>query len=395
MTRPLCVLVGAGRIAGGFAAPLLRAAGWEVVLACRSPEVCRAVNERGGLLLRTVGATPGERWVDGVRAVRLDDGVLPRLVASAELLATSVGPSALAAVGRLLGPLLGERFAGSAAPLNIITFENHRRAQELLLGGLVEAEPALAGGVGTRLGISGAAVWRTVSRREIRDGVLTLDADGVDECFVDAFSLLAGVAPLDGSLPGLTPVTAFDDRMVEKLWVFNAGHAAAAYLGWLGGHATVDAALADPRIRATTEAVVREAQAGFEVYLAARPGSRALPRRPADAIVAHYADPALRDTVTRVGREPRRKLVAGDRLIGPAAACLDAGIRPAALAEAASAALAYREPSDRQALDLQRELQLLGPHEVLSAVSTLDPRDELIELIADHYRAYTPAEAPA
>jgi mannitol-1-phosphate 5-dehydrogenase len=385
--RRRCVVVGAGRIAGGFIAPVLSAAGWEVILVCRTTPVCAAVNERGGMLLRTVGERPSERWIGGVTALPPDSPELPRQVATAELLATAVGPAALGEVGRFLGPLLEARAAAGGGPLNVITFENHRRAPELLTTGLLATAPSLARSVGGWLGVGGAAVWRCVSRRETTPGGLVLEANAVDECAVDGASLVPGVPPGDGSVPGLTLVRAFDDRMVEKLWLFNAGHAAAAYLGRLAGHRTTDAALADPALRAAVGDVVREAQQGLEAHLATRPGSVPLPRRAVETILAHYADPALRDTVARVGREPRRKLVAGDRLLGPALACLGAGRRPTALARAAAAALAYDEPSDLQAAGLQRELALVGPEEVLAAVGTLDPGDELLRLVCDQYRA--------
>ena len=112
-------------------------------------------------------------------------------------------------------------------------------------------------------------MWRAVSHREITPSGVRYDANSVDECYVDEASLVPG-APLDGSIPGLALVRAFEDRIVEKLWVFNAGHAAAAYLGWHAGCETIDEAMAHQGIRATVSAVVREAQQALEAYLAAR-----------------------------------------------------------------------------------------------------------------------------
>jgi mannitol-1-phosphate 5-dehydrogenase len=386
MGKPRCLVVGAGRIAGGFISPVLSASGWDVALACRTRDIATAINRHGGLLVRTVGTPPGEAWITGLTALPLDNG-LHRAVVEADLIATAVGPSALPGVGRLLGPMLSARFASTGRPVNVIAFENHRSTQELLASGLFHAQPALASEIGRRLGISGAAVWRTVSRRHVGEAGLVFDANAVDECFVDAVSLVAGAAPANHAIPGLTLVRAFDDRMVEKLWLYNAGHAAAAFLGWQAGCATVHEALADARIRAATAAVVGEAQQGFDAYLGGRPGSIAVPHRSVESILNHYAEPALQDAVVRVAREPRRKLAAGDRFVGPAVACLSAGLRPAAIAGAAASALAYAEPSDPQALDLQREIRLLGPREVLAAISTLDPRDDLVDLVCERFGA--------
>lgn len=391
MNAPRCVVFGTGRVTGGFLAPLLRAAGWETILVGRNRAVIKAINAGSGLLLNVAGNPSGSRWIGGVRAVPLDDPSLTGIVAEADLVASAVGPSSLPEVGRLLAPLLQTRLQTSGDPVNVIAFENHKRAPEILTLGLLEGHASLAAHIGRRIGVSGAAVWRTASRREVTPSGVRYDANGVDECYVDAASLVTG-APLDGSIPGLELVRPFEDRIVEKLWVYNAGHAAAAYLGWHAGCETLAEAMAHEGIRATVSSVVREAQEAFEAHLAVRPGSVPIPARRLGSILDLYADPALDDAVVRVAREPRRKLAAGDRLIGPASACLAAGVRPDALARVISAALAYGEESDRQARDLRRELEFLGPEEVLSEVSTLERNDELTRLVCQRYHAHIPGE---
>ena len=89
------VVIGAGRMAGGFLAPLLSDAGWRVTLASRTPAVVDALNESNGVRVRE-GAC--ERWVGGVRGVLLASQALDRLVVDCDLLVTSTGPSALGAV---------------------------------------------------------------------------------------------------------------------------------------------------------------------------------------------------------------------------------------------------------------------------------------------------------
>jgi mannitol-1-phosphate 5-dehydrogenase len=385
VSAPRCLLIGAGRVAGGFVAPLLRDAGWEVILVSRSRRVVEAINEGGGLWVRTGADPPEDRWVGGLSAVSLRDPSLPHLAAGVDLLATAVGPSALPDVGRTLAPLLRARMAASVAPINVITFENHRRAPEVLATSLIEKNPFLARMICRRVGIGGAAVWRTISRRRVTSKGVRFDADDADECYADALALIPGAPPLDDSIPGIELVRAFDDRMIEKLWIFNAGHAAAAYLGWQRGCGTVREAMACPTVRAAVAEVVTEAQLAFEAYLSMRPGSVSIPARPLNRIIDSYADPGLEDPIVRVAREPRRKLAADDRLIGPGVACLAAGFRPLALADTIAAALSYAEPTDTQATDLQREIELLGPEGVLAKLGNLDPQDELVWLVCQGY----------
>jgi mannitol-1-phosphate 5-dehydrogenase len=53
VSTPRCLLIGAGCMAGGFVAPLLRDAGWEIILVSRSRSVVETINEGGGLWVRT------------------------------------------------------------------------------------------------------------------------------------------------------------------------------------------------------------------------------------------------------------------------------------------------------------------------------------------------------
>lgn len=178
--------------------------------------------------------------------------------------------------------------------------------------------------MGRQLPVAIVAERRHLNDQAPRKATAALEAAGyaaaeADECYVDGRSLLSGLPPGDGSLAGLALVPTFDDRMVEKLWLFNGGHAAAAYLGWHAACATVAEALARPAIGAEVEAVVREAQQGFAAHLASRPGSTPVPPRSVESLLGRYAQAALQDPVTRVGREPRRKQAVGQAR-GPALA---------------------------------------------------------------------------
>ncbi len=86
-----------------------------------------------------------------------------------------------------------------------------------------------------------------------------------------------------------------------------------------------------------------------------------------DDALRRFADPALGDTVERVGRDPLRKLGARDRICGPARLAVAAGEPTPALALVAAAALR------RGAFDptLRRHLDRLGPAGVLAGCGQL------------------------
>src|SRR4051794_41923185 len=90
---PHCLVLGAGRIAGGFVAPLLRDAGWDATLVSRTPRVVDAITatSRVRLSLSTVDGVE-HRSVEGLDALlQDDDAALAGAVAACDLLVTAVG----------------------------------------------------------------------------------------------------------------------------------------------------------------------------------------------------------------------------------------------------------------------------------------------------------------
>jgi len=100
-----------------------------------------------------------------------------------------------------------------------------------------------------------------------------------------------------------------------------------------------------------------------------------------DEIVKRFANASLGDTVARVGRDVRRKLAAGDRLIGAALLAQKAGRDPVYLARTAAAALCFEEdggpplavPSRSPATDQVRAL--------LAELTHLDPASLLVRRV--------------
>jgi len=152
------------------------------------------------------------------------------------------------------------------------------------------------------------------------------------------------------TLPDFEPgITAFEEKAdllpfeEAKLYGHNAIHAA---LGFLGRSLGVTS-LADLRGNANMMALARQAfvdeigtalvkkhthlndplftQDGFAAY--------------ADDLLERITNPLLGDTVERAIRDPLRKLGANDRIFGAIRQCLAHGIKPDALAYAASVAL--------------------------------------------------------
>ncbi|RZI88715.1 MAG: mannitol-1-phosphate 5-dehydrogenase, partial [Microbacterium sp.] len=96
-----------------------------------------------------------------------------------------------------------------------------------------------------------------------------------------------------------------------------------------------------------------------------------------------FANPALPDTVGRVGRQPLRKLSRHERFVGPAAEAAERGLGVGALVTAMAAALRFDEPDDEQSVDLQRRLRAETPDELTASVTGLDADHPLYPLVRE------------
>ena len=96
---------------------------------------------------------------------------------------------------------------------------------------------------------------------------------------------------------------------------------------------------------------------------------------------AKYTDRDIVDKLTRIARDPLRKLRPEDRLIGPSKIALSIGVKPTAIALATAAALFYDEPDDESAMKLQQMRKEHGVEYILQNVCQLKPEEELYQMI--------------
>jgi mannitol-1-phosphate 5-dehydrogenase len=380
------VIVGTGRVGCGFVGPALRAAGFDLVFVGRNPPMVEHLGRLGRYRVRLIHAGQfEEQVVDGVRSVHCSDAdAVTREVVAADLVATAVGADSLPAAASLIAPGLLRR----REPVNVLAFEN-----------LVDAGPRLRAlvteqlvvGDGTwRHGFAGALVTRVIAQR-LGDprGDEPVSFVGDPPC---AFRVEAsGLGPALPAIPGMTLVDDYAAWMKSKLYIFGAGHATAAYLGYLKGYRFVHSAIRDPEIREVTLGAMTEGQHGvaarFGPDLAGGPD-----RLP--AVLARFENAALCDPVCRVGRDPCRKLACDDRLVGAARLAEEAGTSARNLALAIAAALYFQSVGDPSAVALRTRLWTCGVSETLRSVCGLDPRGPLIERVERAWNLLTPGRQP-
>jgi mannitol-1-phosphate 5-dehydrogenase len=192
-------------------------------------------------------------------------------------------------------------------------------------------------------------------------------------------------------VPAFRPVDRLPAWVERKLFVHNMAHAVAAYLGSAAGCRFVHQATALPPVRAPVIRAMEEAGEALARKHGFDRRELAAERR---SLLRRFDNALLADTVTRVGRDPARKLRPDDRLVGAALTCLDHGVEPAGIARGIAAALRFEAPGDASAAEVRRVVAEQGPGRALLTFAGQRPDGELGRLVLAAWDALEAGEEP-
>jgi len=376
---------GAGNIGRSLCGQIFSAAGYEVVFVDAAAEIVAALNRaRRYRIVVKDDLPPGaasEIWVENVRGIHAADReAVAEAVAEADLISTAVGAGALMHVF----PLLAAGLARRQTPVSIIFCENLHDCVSLARRALRAALPPDFD-FDRRVGLVATSIGKMVP-------IMPAEVKARDplEVWAEAYNLI--IADREGfvddppPVPGLVLKRCFIAYVERKLYVHNYGHAVAAYLGHLAGKRFIWECMADPSLRAETEAAMRESAA-------------ALTRRYPDELDAigqeehvqdllrRFHNRALGDTVFRVGRDLRRKLAPGDRCVGTLRLLQAEGMPTARVCNIIAAALRFCavDENGRRLAEDEEVLEMVarqGPEAALVSLCGFTPADDR-EIIAD------------
>lgn len=267
-------------------------------------------------------------------------------------------------------------------PLNIIACENMVRGTTQLkahvMAAVADEDKAW---VEAHVGFVDSAVDRIVPPSEsATHDPLEVTVETFSEWIVDK-------TQFKGALPTIPGMELTDNLMAfveRKLFTLNTGHAITAYLGKLAGHQTIRDAILDENIRAVVKGAMEESGAvlikryGFDADKHAAYIQK---------ILGRFENPYLKDDVERVGRQPLRKLSAGDRLIKPLLGTLEYGLPHASTVKGIAAAMHYRSEQDPQAQELAQLIGDEGPQAALAQISGLDANSNVVVEAVNAYNA--------
>jgi len=385
----IAVQFGAGNIGRGLMGQLCWRAGFETVFVNTHAAVVERLNRQGSYPIRILDAysqSVCELSIDRFRALatgQVDE--IADAIAQACIVTTAVGVAKLQSVSPLLARGIRRRFERQAGPLDVYLCENTLDAAALLSRGVM----ALLDGptrtwAQTNIGFVGTCLAGIVGgdgARRPQDDPLLVIADAHRDVPYDGQATQAG----DPGIEGFHPAGNFKAEVERKIFTNNVGHAALAYLGYLRGHAYIHETFDDDFVRSTFDGALHETAGA----LLRRYRTALDPREHAEFrkdVRIRFGNPLLKDGITRVARDPIRKLGRDDRIVGAAELCQSEGVDPDHVATICAAALHYDCPADPHAVRLQTMIRQIGPAETLAKVSGIDPAGEFARKVVARYR---------
>ena len=231
------LIIGAGKIARGYVGHLVALSQTPLSFVDVNADVVRLLNERGWYTVHILGNSAKSMIVTGVAALDSADPRVAQAVAEAATIFVSVGGPNLPAVAATLAARPRGAARGGGAGAQHFCCENWHRPADALRQALAErlvADDDRAY-LAERVGIAEATVLRsciepTAEQRAVDP--LAVQAQDYWELQIDAAALVEALPPI----AGLKPLENFRAALERKLFTYNAGNAAIAYLGALRGH---------------------------------------------------------------------------------------------------------------------------------------------------------------
>ena len=372
------VQFGAGNIGRGFIGAVLEQAGYHVVFADVNELVVNKINEDGKYTVAIMDTECTEQVITNISAVDSRSPELAKEIAQAQVVTTAVGLGILPRIAGALAAGIAERQAqGITDYLNVIACENGLRAssqlKEHVYSHLSDEQKAYAD---EYVAFPDCSVDRIVPPIK-SENPIDVVVEKFSEWNVERASIKGEL-----KMEGMNLADNLIAYIERKLFTLNTGHAITAYLGKLKGHKTIADSIADEQIYTVVKAAMQEsgeglvAKYGFDhdahfAYI--------------DKIIGRFKNPHLQDDVTRVGREPLRKLSANDRLIKPTMTAREYGFATPNLVLGIGAALHYDNAEDPQSVELQQAIAEVGVAKAFEQFSGVPAENELTAQVLEAY----------
>jgi mannitol-1-phosphate 5-dehydrogenase len=319
------LIFGAGKIGRSFIGQLFSRGGYEVVFVDVYKQIIDALNVRGNYNV-IIKSDKGEEIlnIENVRGVYADNQKkVINEIATADIVAVSVGQSGLGKVLPLLAKGLLERYRiGEIKPLDIIIAENMRNADEYFHSALAKLLPEnylldeFVGLIETSIG----KMVPIMGKKELQEDILQIFAESYNTLILNKKAFRNPIPDIKELAPKEN-MKAWVDR---KLFIHNLGHSSAAYIGHMQNpdFVYIYQALEVPEVFMNVKATMLQAA---DILMKKYPGEFTFNdlEEHIEDLLSRFQNKALGDTIFRVGCDLIRKLGPEDRLAGAIKAAIE------------------------------------------------------------------------
>ena len=357
--RKKALMYGAGSIGRGFLGQLFDMSCYETCFIDVDKTLVQTLNENGQYVI-TVATESGyeSQIIKHTRAVNgMNLDKVAYEVAHCNIMATAVGVNILPRIAKTIAQGIDLRFAkGTDEPLDIIVCENisdggnHlKKLVSQYINNKIYFEECI--------GFVSASVGRMVPVNSDSNSS-DIIVESYNELPVDADSLKTDVS----SIKNFIPVTPFAIEKHKKYFMHNMSHAIVAYMGFIKGYEFLWEAMDDESIHNIAEKALEESIVAITKYYNADITQL---RYYASDLLKRYSNKYLKDTVMRVGRDPKRKLLSDDRLTGAALFCMNQGMTPEYILYGIAAAFYFNVPDDMSSPEI---IEFIKTHGIEAAL---------------------------
>lgn len=370
---------GAGNIGRGFIGALLSQSGYDVLFADVNQEMIDTLHAEKQYTVYITDMVSESFQVGPVSALHTADPILIEKIAESEVITTAVGLSILPKIAPVIARGIEERAArGEERTMHIIACENGVRASSRLEE---EVWPLLSPQAREyskeKIGFVDCSVDRIVPPVKM-DKLSDVCVERFYEWNVDS-TQLKGEIQIEGMIK-VDNLAAFVER---KLFTLNTGHAVLAYTGYIKGYDKIEVCVADPSVLSVVRGAMTESGSVLVQKFGLDAAGHAAYR---EKILKRFHNHHLGDKVDRIGRDPLRKLSAGDRLIAPLTGAYTYGLSVDNLLLGVGAALHYLHPQDPESVRLQGIIKKMGIAPAVEQVTGIPEGTSLNTQIEQAYK---------
>jgi mannitol-1-phosphate 5-dehydrogenase len=371
---------GAGNIGRGFIGKILAEAGYDIIFVDVNETIINEINVQEHYNVFYAEEEKRSFTVSGVKGLHSvhDEESVIQAITEATLVTTAVGAHILPHVAPVIAKGLIKRVTMTDDPLNVIACENAIGGSDLLKEAIHNhLEEDTTEHIERLIGFPNAAVDRIVPNQS-QTNILDVLVEPFFEWVVDKKGIKGQLPPVK-DIHFVDQLEAYIER---KLFTVNTGHALAAYAGYKAGKKTVQDALNDDTILASIRKGLQETgrliveKHGFDAsehnhYI--------------EKILGRFSNPFIIDEVTRVARQPIKKLGYNERLISPVRQLKERNLSADGLIDVIVAALQYDYPEDTEAVELQKKIKEKGVQVAFYEISRLSPEDSITSKVVALY----------